>query len=215
MPLLGHCLDSEQIRNEPNNGRLLKLLLRVTLDLPAESGVDAAVATAVEQDKANTKSLKKSPRGKKGKENTGSSLAAAAVPAVPSRSSIAARVFENVYAEKLMHQALRTPGQAQTLALRVLSSSSAKMTPGGDGGAAIAAEEDSVRQRRDLVLSLVEVGLAGADGSLVASAARALPALPCDLAAIVGTLVPTSPEVKTHQRFQYSSFCTGSIFVAF
>ena len=102
-----------------------------------------------------------------------------------------------------MHRALRTPGQAQTVALRVLSSSAkTKTTPSGEGGAASATVggEDAVRQRRDLVVTLVEVGLTGADGSMVAAAARALPARPCDLAAILSGLGPTSAGTATSSK---------------
>lgn len=183
LPLLSHCLDLEQLRNDTGNGRLLKLL-RVTLTPPA------AATTAAEQDKTSFKTPKKSPRGKKGKERTGDSPAVAA--------SGPATVFESAEAEKLMHRALRAPGQAQTLALRVLTSSAVKTTPSGEGCAASAVlgGEDAVRQRRDLVLTLVEVGLAGADGVMVAAAARALPARPSDLAAILSGLAPTSFKVN-------------------
>lgn len=102
-----------------------------------------------------------------------------------------------------MHRALRTPGQAQTVALRVLSSSAkTKTTPSGEGDAASATVggEDAVRQRRDLVVTLVEVGLTGADGSMVAAAARALPARPCDLAAILSGLGPRSAWTATSSK---------------
>lgn len=193
LPLLSHCLGSEQVRNDTNNGRLLKLLLCVTLASPAGAGVNSTATPAVEQDKSKTKSPKKTPRAKKGKEKAGDSTAAA---------SMAATVFESTESEKLMHIALRTPGQTQTLALRVLSSPAANTAPSGEEAAAsaIVAGEDCVRQRRDLVLTLVEVGLAGADASMVAAAARALRAQPCDLAAIISGLVPTSPGTATSPK---------------
>lgn len=198
LPLLGHCLDSERVRNDTNNGRLLKLLLRITL---TSTAVTTAAAAAVGQDKTGTKSPKRTPHGKKGKEKADDATAVAA--------SVAAAVFESVEAEKLMHRALRTPGQAQTLALRVLSSSATKTTiSSGEGGAlsAALAGEDAVRQRRELVLTLVEVGLAGADGSAVAAAARSLPALPCDLAAILCGLVPTSRGTSTLSKVKNMTF---------
>eukprot|EP00903_Cladosiphon_okamuranus_P012984 g12116.t2 len=191
LPLLSHCLDSEHVRNDTNNCRLLKLLLRVTLTSPAGT----APAAAVKPDKTGTKSPKKTPRSKKGKEKTGDSTVVAA--------SMAAPVFESVEAEKLMHRALRTPGQAQTLALRALSSSSAKITASSDeegASSAVKTAEDAVRQRRELVLTIVEVGLAGADGSMTAAAARSLPARPCDLAAILSGLVPTSCGTATSSK---------------
>lgn len=197
LPLLSHCLDSEQIQNDTNNGRLLKLLLRATLN-----SAKATAATAVEQVKTNTKSPKKTSRGRKGKDKTDASTA----DAIATSASMALTIFESVEAEKLMHRALRTPGQAQTLALRVLSSAAIKTSSGeGGAGASTVAGEDPVRQRRDLVLALVEVGLAGADGSLVAAVARALPARPCDLAAILSGLVPASPETATSTLYKVNN----------
>eukprot|EP00752_Nemacystus_decipiens_P002133 g2034.t1 len=188
LPLLSHCLDSERMRNDTNNDRLLKLLLRATLTPPSPT-----TATVAEQDKTITKNTKKTPRGKKGKEKSGDS------PAVP--AVVPATVFESTEAEKLMHRALRTPGQAQTLALRVLSSRTSKKTLTSEGGAASAiVGDDAIRQRRDLVLTLVEVGLSGADGGLVAAAARALPSRPCHLAAIVSGLLPTSTGTATSSK---------------
>ncbi len=190
MPLLRHCLDTEAIRNDTENGRLLRLLVDATLTNSAAFGVNAEDTETAKFDNSNsnTKSPKKTSRGSKGKDKASNAVASVAL------------VFGSALAEELMHRALRTPGQAQTLALRSLASSATPPMANDRAGAPGVAGEESVRQRRDLVLTLVEVGLAGADGSLVASAARALPARPSDLAALVRSLAQASSGTTTSSK---------------
>lgn len=174
MPLLRHVLFIGGSLNDMENGRLLKLLLDVTL-----FGSSCSSA-AVEQDRnTRTKSSKKATRGGKDKERSSAATS----------GSASVTFFESLEAEQLMHQALRTPGQVQMLALRSLSSLDfTVMTSPGNKDAVATTEKESVRQRRDLVLALVDVGLAGAEAGLVAAAARALPVLPSDLAALLDGL---------------------------
>ncbi|CAM9439904.1 unnamed protein product [Ectocarpus sp. 6 AP-2014] len=182
LPLLHRCLDSEQARNNQNNERLLDILLGVTLNLAVGDATVAAVAVAVdgrEESSRNTKSPKKTTRGSKDKASA----------AEDSQASASSTIFASIKAEQLMHRALRTPGPAQSHALHCLCVTSA---PRCGVGAQPAGEDESTRQRRDLVAVLVEACLAGADGSLVAAAARALPCLPGDMAALLVGLPPLS-----------------------
>ncbi|CBJ49062.1 conserved unknown protein [Ectocarpus siliculosus] len=182
LPLLRCCLDSEQAQNNQNNERLLNILLGVTLNLAVGDATVAAVAVAVaerEESSRNTKSPKKTTRGSKDKAS-----AAEDYPA-----SASSTIFASVEAEQLMHRALRSPGPAQSHALHCLCATS---LPSCGVGAQPRGEDESTRQRRDLVAVLVEAGLAGADGSLVAAAARALPCLPGDMAALLVGLPPLS-----------------------
>lgn len=79
------------------------------------------------------------------------------------------------------------PGQAQSLALSALASLPQVAEDGVVRAAASASggPGQGTRQRRGLLRTLAEVGIAGAEGSLVAAAARALPASPGDVAALV------------------------------
>lgn len=180
MPLLRHLLDLDRARNEVDTGPIFKLLLHVILNFPDAS-------TVVEQD---GHSKRATPSGK-GKEKIVSPA-----PSLPT----AGTVFESKEAEQLMHQALRTTGQVQTLALRSLSCLPSTKSSRRSAGAAAEMGGQSVRQRRDLVLTFVEVGLAGADASLVAAAARALPVRPCDVAALLGGLVPAPTGASTPSK---------------
>lgn len=186
MPLLRHLLDWDQAGNDPDNGRIFKLVLDVTLNYPDASA-------AVEQDgHSNSKGSKRATGSGKGKDKPVSAAASLRT---------AVTVFPSVEAEQLMHRALRATGQVQTLALRsLLSLASTTKNSRGNAGAAAVMGEESVRQRRDLVLTLVEVGLAGADASLVAAAARALPVRPCGLAALLGGLVPVPTGISTPSK---------------
>lgn len=212
LPLLRHHLDSEQeARHDTDIGRLLKLLLDVTLKSRGASSVPHDGAGSADREdtapKRGKKGSKKTPStapGGKGKVSAGKSASSDATSTVPMA------IFPSVEAEELMHRALRTSGHAQMLALRSLASSSDATTISSaaastsDGAAAAAAADcdgggvtsagadESTRQRRALILVLVEVGLTGADGCLVAAAARALPALPSDLAALLKGLAPSS-----------------------
>lgn len=186
LPLLRFCLDSEQARNLPNNERLFKILLGVTLNSSVGDATVASVAAAErEESSRNTKSPKKTTRGIKGEDKAS---AAEDSPAYASST-----LFPSVEAEQLMHRALRTPGPAQTHALHCLCATTFASSCGV--GAQPAGEDESTRQRRDLVSILVEAGLAGADGSLLAAAARALSCLPGDIAALLVGLPPLSGDV--------------------
>ncbi|CAM9545090.1 unnamed protein product [Scytosiphon promiscuus] len=188
----------------------------------AASGVQPDEAGQVDQEDGAPKSAKKgsakktpttTARGGKGrgdKQSVGSSRGGSGSPvAAVSASSVPTAIFPSAEAEELMHRALRIPGQAQALALQSLASfssatkvseatpsagdgSSAASEAGDGGGIAAKIENEPTRQRRALILALVEAGLAGADGSLVAAAARALPALPSDLASLLGGLAPVA-----------------------
>lgn len=84
-------------------------------------------------------------------------------------------VFVSAEAEELFHQALGSTGQAQTAALEMLKESSS-CSPGGEDVAG-----KGTLQRRRLLRALVEAGNAGADGSSVVDAARALQMRPHDI----------------------------------
>ncbi|CAM9175365.1 unnamed protein product [Ectocarpus sp. 12 AP-2014] len=183
LPLLRGCLDSEHARNQPYNERLLKILVGVTLNLSVGDATVAGVAAAErEESSRNTKSPKKTIRVNRGKDK--------ASAAEDSPASASWTIFPSVEAEQLMHRALRTPGPAQSQALNCLCATTSPSSCGV--GAQPPGEDKSTRQRRDLVAVLVEAGLAGADGSLVASAARALPCLPGDITALLVGLPPLS-----------------------
>ncbi|CAM9932769.1 unnamed protein product, partial [Ectocarpus sp. 13 AM-2016] len=181
LPLLRYCLDWEQARNHPYNERLLKILLGVTLNLSVDDATVAAVAAAERKESSrDTKSPKKTTRGSKGKDKANA--------AEDSPASVSSTIFPSVEAQQLMHRALRTPGPTQSHALKCLCATTSPSSC--VVGAQPAGEDESTRQKRDLVAVLVEAGLAGADGSLVASAARALPCLPGDVAALLVGLPP-------------------------
>lgn len=91
-------------------------------------------------------------------------------------------LFYSVTAERLFYTALRAPGQPQLLALRALTSKGIVAATAGRGSI----------QRQALLRALVEVSLSGADWNLVTAAARALPARPEDISAVIVDLVDIS-----------------------
>lgn len=97
-------------------------------------------------------------------------------------------VFISAEAEELFHQALRSSGQAQTMALGTLKESSSCAPRNRD-----VAGKDEL-QRRRLLRALVEAGIAGADGSLVVDAARALQIRPHDIVNLLTEVSGASVE---------------------
>lgn len=88
-------------------------------------------------------------------------------------------LFYSVTAERLFYTALRALGQPQSLALHALTSRGFVVATAGRGGI----------QRQALLRALVEIALSGADWNLVTAAARALPARPEDISAVMVDLV--------------------------
>lgn len=113
-------------------------------------------------------------------------------------------LFSSAEAESLFYRALRASGVSQALSLRALISR----------GAVVAQEGQGVTQRRGLLRALVEVALAGADWNLVAAAAKALPARPTDISAVIVDVVDsgrvggssTSSKVNIYVSF-VDRFC--------
>lgn len=177
MPLFWHSLDSETIRNNPENARLLKLLLEVALSHVA-SDDDRAQSSSPPPPKSAKKSLLKTP-------DSGNNFSD------DHKSPSQAAVFATEEAEELLHQSLRISGPPQNLALKALSSfasaSSNSSTPQSIRNKSGPVIESTI-QRTRLVRTLVEIGLDGADSNLVAEAARAVSVRPSDLAAIVSEL---------------------------
>lgn len=103
-----------------------------------------------------------------------------------SRKISARPVFISTEAEELFHEALRTTGQAQTTALETLKESSSRAPGSSDDLAG-----EGTLQRRRLLRALVEAGIAGANGSSVVDAARALQVRPHDIVNLLTDLSVT------------------------
>lgn len=176
LPLLRHLIDSENVGSGAGHARLLKLLLDLTLFSSRSSPVAAQEASSETPSKT---------QNKHGKDKSNALSEAS--------QQQTTRVFATEEAEELFHRTLCVPGQAQLLALRALSSVVPPRAVDGDSATEFHAGDGMVlqQQRRRLILAVVKVGLGGADGSLVAAAARALPAMPGDLAAVIVDLVPS------------------------
>ena len=182
LPLLQHCLDSEDVRDDAKSARLLKLLLGVTLaSTPGDDGDKVSPSQPGERS-PNTP-------GKTRGEGKDEGIASSA-QTTTQKSATPPLVFQCQAAEDLLHRSLRTPGQVRTFALQALGSFSTTCDAFGavgEGGAGIL-------QRRQLLTTLVDVGLDGGDGSLIAAAASALGVIPGDVAALVGGLVPSGEK---------------------
>lgn len=177
LPLLQHCLDSDDVRDDAESARLLKLLLRVTLASTPADGGDNASPSQPGEPSPNTPGKTRSKGKDKGIASSAKMTQKSATPPL---------VFQCQAAEALLHRSLRTPGQVRTYALQALGSFSSTcnaLGAVGEGGA-------GTIQRRQLLSTLVDVGLDGGDGSLIAAAASALGVIPGDVAALVGGLVP-------------------------
>ena len=190
LPLLRHCLDSEDVRDDPDSARLLKLLLSVTIASTASSPPGDTASPSPPGERSPKTPSKARSKGKYKDKGTTSSAKMATITAQNSASP--PLVFQCPAAEALLHRSLRTSGQVRTFALQALGSFSS-------AGNAIGAVGDGVGdagtiQRRELLSTLVDVGLDGGDGSLIASAASALGAMPGDVAALIGDLVPSEEE---------------------
>lgn len=182
-----HCLDSEDVRDDAESARLLKLLLSVTL--ASTSGVNDDTASPSPPGGEPSSNTPGKGRGK-GKDKDKGNTSSSAKITVTQNSATPPLVFQCPAAEALLHRALRTPGQVRTFALQALgsfSSSAAALNAMGGVGEGAAGS----LQRRELLSTLVDVGLDGGDGSLIASAASALGVMPGDVAALVGGLVPS------------------------
>lgn len=188
LPLLQRCLDSEHVHDDADSARLLKLLLSVTLASTSGGNDDTASQSSPGEGPSSNTPGKARGKGKdKDKSNTPSSSAKITAA---KNSATPPLVFQCPAAEALLHRALRTPGQVRIFALQALgsfSSSAAALNAMGAVGEGAAGS----LQRCELLSTLVDVGLDGGDGSLIASAASALGVMPGDVAALVGGLVPS------------------------